>query len=262
MYLNYEKEESDNESEVIDIEECDKSLFINNNVTHYNTIFELLNLNKYPSISRVIQFQNDSINPYDMNQIFMDDDDYFVALNNFFEYQIIPKNHKLYINGIWIYLKLNTHGISSFYAYPAGYNKLNCQNCYPYATSAFQISLMEKCTNHNAIYNQQYQTKVQIERDEIGRNITNYDLIITAYVAPDKTTALKQIIYLLANVYNYIRPEYYDFNYFFQFSDSEEKNLIIKKNLDRNYIRFQSRIGCFFLNQVLGTKDEGEFDIF
>lgn len=195
---------------VKEIDECYKEcietknldLFVQSYESDYN---DLINLKCYPHHNDIIYIdQTINMLPFEYDTIDENNSDFESALENFINNLFIPSNKKLLLHGVYYFCKKNCHDIISFYAYPSGYEMYNKHNCYPYMTSAMQLSLMTRCTEHNKRYNGNYQIKIKIENDIKGHKFEQ-NHILTAYIAENKSNALKLIIYVLTCVYEELR---------------------------------------------------------
>jgi hypothetical protein len=210
---------------------------------------QLLNLNRYPSkevqkslILHEHPFQYTTVNPEHV--------DYTFAVENFIYTHFIPPSTKLYINGVYFYSGKNSHNITSFFAYAAGYESLNELSCYPFKTSSITISLMTKNTAHNQRYNNMYQIKIKFETDKDGDKIVKSDFVLTAYISYTKTQAIQQIIYILSGIFNELRFEPILFTYIinFNYSDDQIENLV--KILERNKNKFSHKFKIYAINKA------------
>ena len=231
------------------------------NQQFHNKYYSLINLKRYPHKNSVYQVDTDNKHPHLYEKITQEMDGYISAVDNFIDNEMIPKHTRLLINGVWFHSKTNTHNIISFYAYAAGYDYLNDLNCYPYQTAPIQISMMRECTNHNARYNKKYQTKIKLETDGIGESLVKENYILTAYIAPTKQQAIKQIIYLLSHVFNELRNKPITFTYILNLKYENEPMDIMVKILERNKNKFVSRIKLYERNKSFLTFEEDARDI-
>ena len=179
-------------------------------ITYDKNIIDLLNPD--PSIYENIQIENIGTNiPYDYKCITPDMQDYNDALNNFLsnENSSIPQNYKILIKNIWFYYGKNSHNKYSIYAYCSGFDELNKKGKYPLLTAPFQINTHKDCKKHNKKYNNKYYTQVTILNDINGESLPkNNKLTFSAYHGDTFFIAIKQIIYLLDNLYRLIKQEY------------------------------------------------------
>ena len=70
------------------------------------------------------------------------------------------------------------------------------------------ISKHKECTDHNEKYNDKFYTQVTLNNNTYGEKKLNHKYSFTAYVADRKVDAVKQIIYVISELYKQIKLLY------------------------------------------------------
>ena len=173
--------------------------------TYESKIKDLLNVDLPPLQQELILEPNF---PNDLTEITPNSEDYHIAVKNFLnnENSTIPAGHRLLIKNIWFYYNKNAHKRLSIYAYCAGFETENQKRKYPLLTAPFQINTHKECQKHNQKYNNKYFTQVTLNNNVRGEEcLKKNKFTFSAYHADNFVDALRQIIYVLNNLYRLIK---------------------------------------------------------